>query len=167
MLKRTDTWHRYTTILMTLPSVMYGSFKSWLNASDPETAILSGNRNRWKLLDNPDEIASWFAGYFEKFYNSTKKQKLWFQYLHSTKNTYFFMQENARLQTLSTVTEISSAIKELKRRKAHGLDCIQNETLFLRTPTLHMYLTPLQRNYQHRQNFIFLENRSYHSYLQR
>lgn len=90
------------------------------------------------------------------------------------KNTYFFMQENARLQTLSklpggeiTVTEISSAIKELKRRKAHGLDCIQNETLFLRTPTLHMYLTPLQRNYQHRQNFIFLENRSYHSYLQR
>uniref|UniRef100_A0A8W8LQ95 Reverse transcriptase domain-containing protein n=1 Tax=Magallana gigas TaxID=29159 RepID=A0A8W8LQ95_MAGGI len=72
------------------------------------------------------------------------------EFYKTIENSYLFIQENSRLQTLSklpggevTATEISKAIKDLKRRKAPGLDCIQNEHLIFGGPRLFACISHL------------------------
>lgn len=103
-----------------------------------------------RLVDNPDEIASCFAEYFEQIYNPTKSKMFDSEFYKTIENSYLFIQENSRLQTLSklpggevTATEISKAIKDLKRRKAPGLDCIQNEHLIFGGPRLFACMSHL------------------------
>jgi hypothetical protein len=89
-------------------------------------------------MDDSDSIANWFASHFERIYNPTNNN-VDSDFFHNIEYTYSSIKKSTTLQHNSMVpggqitpTEVSSIIKDLKRRKAQGIDCIQNEHLIHR-----------------------------------
>jgi hypothetical protein len=89
-----------------------------------------------KLMDDPVDIANGFASHFERIYNPIDNDNFDSDFFNNIENAYSSIKKSTSTQHDSMIpggeilsSEVSCIIKDLKRRKAPGIDCIQNEHL--------------------------------------
>lgn len=94
------------------------------------------------LYDNPDEITKCFACHFQNIFNPVNCNDFDDDFFHFIEKSYEDLQSFSRSNNDNlpgghiTGKEIIEIVKDLKRRKAPGLDRIQNEHVIYSGPTL-------------------------------